>query len=100
MSEDTGRDESLIAEEQRVLDKVIKELDQAMLDNNKVLSRAEMKHRKAVSKCLPDAYGDLVDANAEAREAMQKKKLLNRSRNELYQYHMKLHATGDDGEET
>lgn len=100
MSEGIGRDESLIAEEQRVLDKVIKELDKAMLDNNKVLSRAEMKHRKAVSKCLPDAYGDLVDANAETREAMQKKKLLSRSRNELYQYHMKLHATGDDGEET
>lgn len=100
MSEDIERDESLIAEEQHVLDKVIKKLDKAMLDNNKVLSRAEMKHRKAISKCLPDAYGDLVDANAEAREAMQKRRLLSRSRNELYQYHMKLHATGDEGEDT
>ena len=53
----------LIDEEQGILDSLIKEMDEALLQLNKRLSRAQLQKRKASKKCLPEAYGTASSDN-------------------------------------
>ena len=76
--------QELINEEQKILDDLIEEMDEALLQLNKRLSRAELQKRKAAKKCLPEAYGELMDAEFSKRLIREDKKDLLRARDALY----------------
>ena len=89
--------EELIREEQKVLDKLIKEMDQEMLALNTHLTNSNLQAQKAKEKCLPDTYGMLIDAESDKKEILSKKKALNRSRDELYNTRVILDYEDDNG---
>ena len=74
----------LIDEEQGILDSLIREMDEALLQLNKRLSRAQLQKRKASKKCLPEAYGELMDAEFSKRLIREDKRDLLRARDALY----------------
>ena len=76
--------QELINEEQEILDSLIKEMDEALLQLNKRLSRADLQRRKAANKCLPEAYGELMGAEFSKRLIREDKSSLLRARDALY----------------
>ena len=68
----------LIEEEQDILDGVIEQLDDAMIKENKALTKEILEQKRIKDKCLPETYGDLVKslndeeiANLNLRRAMK-----------------------------
>ena len=64
----------LVTEEQAILNQVIDQLDNAMMKENKALTRSMLEHQKAKDKCLPETYGDLVKSLNDEEVAVKKKK--------------------------
>jgi len=88
--------EEIKAEEQKILDQLIQDMDAALLSLNKKLSNARLKERKAREKCLPDVYGDLISAEANKAGTKEAIRNLNNSRNELYESRIIVDIT-DEG---
>ena len=91
--------EELISEEQEILDKLIQEMDEAILQLDKRLTYNEPQSKKAKEACLPDAYGMLVSSNDEKMEARQRARELKNGKDELYHTRLKVEATDDMGRE-
>ena len=53
----------IIREEQRILDKLIDELDRVMLKIDNKYTYSSLQAKKAKEQCLPDTYGALIAAN-------------------------------------
>ena len=66
--------QDLIREEQRILDKLINELDQVMLKIDKKYTYSSLQAKKAKEQCLPDTYGALIAANHDQYAAFREKK--------------------------
>ena len=86
----TYKQKQLIDEEQAVLDRLIKRLDAIALKLNADLTETTLKQQKAKDKCLPDTYGELIDAvNWHDRIVEQLDKVYE-VRDELYSYRLFL----------
>ena len=84
----TYKQKQLIDEEQIVLDKLIKELDQLALELNADLTETSLKQRKAKDRCLADTYGDLIDAVNWHERIVERLDRLYEVRDELYSYRL------------
>ena len=91
--------QDLIREEQRILDKLINELDQVMLKIDKKYTYSSLQAKKAKEQCLPDTYGALIAANHDQYAAFREKKRLKRVRNELYDTRIVVDCTDDHSTE-
>ncbi len=91
--------EKLIKEEQQVLDELIEDMDNALLDLDRKLTYNELQVKKAKESCLSDAYGMLISAEQEKKIAHYEKNEFQRSRDELYETHMIVEVSDEDGEE-
>lgn len=99
MSAQQNQQDRLIKEEQKVLDDLIRLMDELMLKKNRQLTRNMLEQMKAKSKMqsgLAEAYGDLVSANLDYAENLEDKKRMGQSRHELYSYHMILRQIDPD----
>lgn len=76
--------DKIICEEQEILDSIVAKLDKEMLLCDKSLTRALLEKQKNKDKCLPDTYGALLQANADAAAALSTKNNLMVTKNELY----------------
>ena len=85
----------LIREEQKILDKLINELDQVMLKIDKKYTYSSLQAKKAKEQCLPDTYGALIAANHDQYAAFREKKRLKRVRDELYDTRIVVDCTDD-----
>lgn len=70
----------IIREEQRILDKLIDELDRVMLKIDNKYTYSSLQAKKAKEQCLPDTYGALIAANHNKYAAFREKKRLKRVR--------------------
>ena len=89
--------ETLIKDEQAVLDGVIQKLDQRMMELNRRLTESQLRIMK--SRGWADAYGELIDAQKEKEEIKNDKKFLKMAQSDLYKYHMKLQFQDMYGDE-
>jgi len=64
--------DTLIKQEQEKLDKLIRRMDKALLKIHKDLTNRELQIKKARAACLPEAYGDLVSAQAAKNEGIMR----------------------------
>ena len=92
----TYKQKQLIDEEQIVLDKLIKELDQLALELNADLTETSLKQRKAKDRCLADTYGDLIDAVNWHERIVERLDRLYEVRDELYSYRLFLDIKDDE----
>ena len=90
--------EQIIQEEQRILDRLLTEMDAAMLEIDKKLTTAQLQHNKA--KGIQDAYGQLISAQRKIQAIKNDKASLNLSRKELYSTRIVLQDVtgGNSGE--
>ena len=86
----TYKQKQLIDEEQDVLDKLIKRLDQIALKLNADLTETTLKQQKAKDKCLPDTYGELIDAVNWHERIVEQLDKVYEVRDELYSYRLFL----------
>ena len=91
--------QDMIREEQRILDKLINELDRIMLKIDKKYTYSSLQAKKAKEQCLPDTYGALVSANHDKSVAFREKKRLKRVRDELYDTRIVVDCTDDHSTE-
>lgn len=79
-----NKQDQLKAEEQQVLDQLIREIDKQILIQKKGITAAQLKHKKATSTNLAEAYADIMHENyqLELRAYMQQE--LYRVRDALY----------------
>ena len=93
--------ETLIKEEQAVLDRVILQMDQHMMELNRRLTESQLRILK--SRGWADAYGELIDAQKEKEDIKGDKKFLRMAQSDLYKYHIKLQFIdlhdGESGEQ-
>ena len=80
----------LIKEEQIILNKVIEQLDNAMLKENRNLTKSKLEHKKAIDMCLPDTYGSLVKALSDEENAKRNLKKAKKIKDELYDTRLEL----------
>ena len=80
----------LILEEQENLDKVIHEMDEAILRHHTEWNYADLKAKQAKERNLPDAYGDLISYRQMKDRAYQELVNLHHGRDELYSRHYVL----------
>lgn len=86
----TYKQKQLIDEEQAVLDKLIRRLDQLALKLNADLTRTSLEQQKAKDMCLPDTYGDLIDAVNWHERIVERLDKVYEVRDELYSYRLFL----------
>ena len=89
--------DTLIKQEQEKLDKLIRRMDKALLKIHKDLTNRELQIKKARAACLPEAYGDLVSAQAAKNEGLMRSKRLEQSRDELYKTRIEVLCTDERG---
>lgn len=89
----------IIREEQRILDKLIDELDRVMLKIDNKYTYSSLQAKKAKEQCLPDTYGALIAANHNKYAAFREKKRLKRVRDELYDTRIVVDCTDDHSTE-
>lgn len=87
----------LIQEEQKILDDLIKEMDNTLLQLDKNLTYKELQAEKAKKSCLPDAYGMLVSAEHEKIVVRQKIRDIYKGKDELYETRLVLDITDENG---
>ena len=80
----------LIKEEQAILNKVIEQLDNAMLKENTSLTKSKLERKKAKDMCLPDTYGSLVKALSDEENAKRNLKKAKKIKDELYDTRLEL----------
>lgn len=80
----------MIEDEQKVLDTLIRRMDQLMLKKDRQLTCEQLDRKKAISSGLPEAYGDLVTANLNYSENLEVRRRMGQSRDELYSSRMTL----------
>ena len=88
--------EQLIKEEQKILDDLIKDMDEVMYRLDHTLTESKLKKQKA--KNLPDAYGLLVSAEYDKTQTIEQIRELRQSRNELYNSRIIVDYSDDYGE--
>ena len=86
--------DQLIAEEQKVLDQLIKELDRVILKMNNRLTQEKLDAIKAKVSCLPEAYGDIVKSETAKSEINDRIQELIIPRDELYHTRVILNENG------
>ena len=89
--------DTLIKQEQEKLDNLIRRMDKALLKIHKDLTNRELQIKKARAACLPEAYGDLVSAQAAKNEGIMRSKRLEQSRDELYKTRIEVLCTDERG---
>lgn len=82
--------ERLVQEEQKNLNKVISILDQAMLEEDRNLTKSMLEHQKSKDMCLPDTYGSLIKALNDEENAKRNLKRAKNIKDELYDTHLVL----------
>lgn len=89
--------EDLVREEQKILDDLIRDMDETLLQLDKKLTHNKLQARKAKALCLPDAYGMLVSAEQEKMVARQKMRNLRQGKDELYETRLVLDISDETG---
>lgn len=89
--------ETLIREEQEILDDLIRDMDSALLALDEKLTNKQLQAQKAKAACLPDAYGMLVSAEDGKSEARQQMRDLRKGKDELYETRLVLDITDELG---
>ena len=84
--------DQLIKEEQAILNKVIDQLDNAMLKEYRNLTKSQLEHKKAKDMCLPDTYGSLVRALNDGESARKNLKRVKKIKDELYDTRLELNC--------
>lgn len=88
--------EELKVEEQKILDQLIRDMDTELLKLNQKMSYESLQARKAMEKCLPDVYGDLISAETNKADADNVINNLSRGRDELYERRLIVDITDED----
>lgn len=91
--------EELIREEQKILNNLIHDMDQALMQLDKKLTYEKLQANKARNACLPDAYGMLVSAEHEKMVVRQRTRELYNGKDELYDNRLVFDITDEDGTE-
>ena len=93
--------EALIREEQEILDHLIEDMDAVLKELDGRLDDAKLRRQRAIDRCLPETYGDLIKAEGDRQDVLQKKGEYYQSRNELYNTRLELQPDNhkDDIEE-
>lgn len=81
-------EEKLIQEEQRILDSVISQMDEALKELNLFHKESKKAASDAKSKSLPDTYGALITANNNEAWSKNKIRSIQKGKNELYSHRM------------
>ena len=81
-------EEKLIQEEQRILDSVISQMDEALKELNLFHKESKKAASDAKSKSLPDTYGALITANNDEVWSKNKIRSIQKGKNELYSHRM------------
>lgn len=89
--------EELIREEQKILNDLIRDMDNTLLQLDKKLTDHQLQAQKAKASCLPDTYGMLVSAEHEKMVARQQMRDLRKGKDELYETRLVLNITDDQG---
>lgn len=92
--------EELIKEEQKILNNLIREMDDTLLRIDRRLTLKGLQAKKAKSSCLPDAYGMLVSAEHEKLEMRHQKRELYKAKDELYERRIEVDVTDEQGNES
>jgi len=87
----------LIKTEQRILDQLIRALDNALIALDKGYSDEYIKSLKEQFKCLPDVYSDLIQAQGMIIVTKDDEQYVRKVRNELYQWRMVVECTDSRG---
>jgi len=85
--------DKLVKEEQAILNRVIDQLDNAMLKENRSLTKSKLEQRKAIDMCLPDTYGSLVKALNDEAAAKRNLRIAKNIKNELYDTRLVLECS-------
>ncbi|MCR4716703.1 MAG: AAA family ATPase [Lachnospiraceae bacterium] len=88
--------DEMIKEEQKILSKLIRKLDEIMVKTEKVISKKELEAQKAKSQYLPEAYADLVRANNDSKRAKEEKNTLLKTKHQLYETRIEVKADDSD----
>lgn len=88
------REKQLIKEEQQLLNKVLSEMDDAILSLNKKLTKSLLAAKKAKEKCLPDTYGILVQAVDDRKSIAESIQGVELAKDSLYSH--RIHAKVED----
>lgn len=91
--------EELIREEQKILNDLIRDMDDTILQLDKRLTWNQLQAKKAKAACLPDTYGMLVSAEHEKIVARQAMRELRKGKDELYETRLVLDISDDQGHE-
>ena len=78
----------LIQEEQKILDSVISQMDEALKELNLFHNKSKIAASDAKGKSLPDAYGALVKAHKDEAWSKNQIRSIQRGKNELYSHRM------------
>lgn len=89
--------EELINEEQKILDDLIHDMDEALMELDKKLTYNELQTQKAKEACLPDAYGMLVMAEQNQMEDRKRMRNLYEGKDELYETRLVVDITDEKG---
>lgn len=89
--------EELVRKEQKILDNLIRDMDDTILQLDKKLTWNQLQAKKARAACLPDTYGMLVSAEHEKIVARQAMRELRKGKEELYETRLVLDISDDQG---
>lgn len=88
--------EKLIREEQKILDKTIKQLDGIMVKQKKVKSRNDLEIVKKRSNCLADVYMDIATLAGENKRAEEKYNECLQAKGDLYKKRLMVKACAEN----
>lgn len=93
-------DEDLTRQEQRKLDSVIEQMDNALKDLGKIHKQSKRAADDAAKKSLPDTYGALIHAHQDSSWSKDLIQSLKKGKNELYSHRLILESSSkEDGSE-
>ena len=61
--------EALIREEQEILDHLIEDMDAVLKELDGRLDDAKLRRQRAIDRCLPETYGDLIKAESDIQSS-------------------------------